>query len=198
MEQALQQAFLATDQEFIRDEDVDHVGTTAVAAVLSSNAIWLANVGDSRAILCRANAAVPATSDHDTTRADEVQRIVAGGGKIRGGNRVLGALPMTRAIGDQRLRPHVIPNPEVTIMQRQAEDQLLVMATDGLWGVVSNARVCEVAMAELAAAEAQGVRGCAAMQRVSNELMMAAINSHTRDNVTIVVVDLRRPAVTEA
>jgi protein phosphatase 2C len=107
---------------------------------------------------------------------------------------VLGALPMTRAIGDQRLRPHVIPNPEVTIMARQAEDQLLVMATDGLWGVMSNSRVCEVAMAELVASEAEGVQGCAAMQRVSDKLMVAAVDSHTRDNVTIVVVDLRRPA----
>jgi hypothetical protein len=162
VEQALHCAFLATDQDFISDEDSDHIGTTAVAAVVSSSALWLANAGDSRAIVCRAGAPVAATSDHNTSRCaalalapragvrrgcgagparclpsalgtwptsphpalpafgcrqDEVARIVAGGGRIKGGRMVLGALPMTRAIGDQRLRPHVIPDPEVRAVQ---------------------------------------------------------------------------------
>jgi protein phosphatase 2C len=79
----------------------------------------------------------------------------------------------------------------VTIMQRQAGDQLLVIATDGLWGVVSNERACEVALSELQAAEGSGLAGCEAMQRVSQRLMAAAVEGQTRDNVTVVVVDLR-------
>lgn len=42
----------------------DHVGSTAVVAVVEPTRIIVANCGDSRAVLCRDGVAVPLSSDH--------------------------------------------------------------------------------------------------------------------------------------
>ena len=48
-------------------------------------------------------------------------------------NRVMGELAISRAIGDHKLRPFVIAEPEVTRMIRRPDDEMLIMASDGLW-----------------------------------------------------------------
>lgn len=53
------------------------------------------------------------------------------------GHRVMGVLAMSRAIGDHCLRPYVIPDPEITVLSRSAEDEVLLLASDGLWDVMS-------------------------------------------------------------
>ena len=47
------------------------VGTTAVVALVGSRMIYVANCGDSRAVLCRAGGALPLTDDHKAAREDE-------------------------------------------------------------------------------------------------------------------------------
>lgn len=42
----------------------DHVGSTAVVAVVNSTHIVVANCGDSRAVLCRNGVPIPLSSDH--------------------------------------------------------------------------------------------------------------------------------------
>jgi hypothetical protein len=67
-------------------------------------------------------------------------RIKAAGGRVvfsSGSHRVMGMLAMSRAIGDHFLRPYVIAEPEVACMERTLQDEVLVLATDGLWDVFS-------------------------------------------------------------
>ena len=45
-----------------------------------SGQLWVANVGDSRAVLCRAGDAMALSTDHKADRADEVDRIRKAGG----------------------------------------------------------------------------------------------------------------------
>ena len=50
------------------------------------------------------------------------------------GARVFGVLAMSRAIGDSYLKPYVIPDPEVRVLERKdGEDEFLILASDGLW-----------------------------------------------------------------
>uniref|UniRef100_J3M7U3 protein-serine/threonine phosphatase n=1 Tax=Oryza brachyantha TaxID=4533 RepID=J3M7U3_ORYBR len=79
----------------------DHVGSTAVVAVVGPNRVVVANSGDSRAVLCRAGVPVPLSVDHKPDRPDELERIQAAGGRVIywDGARVLGVLAMSRAIG---------------------------------------------------------------------------------------------------
>lgn len=69
------------------------------------------------------------------------ERVQAAGGTVLNhcGLRVMGILQCTRAIGDKDLRQYgVIPTPDVLSLPRTGQDEFLVLATDGLWDVVSN------------------------------------------------------------
>lgn len=50
-------------------------GTTAVAALAEGDTMWLAHVGDSRAVLCEGGVAFPLTRDHTPELAEETQRV---------------------------------------------------------------------------------------------------------------------------
>lgn len=54
----------------------DHVGSTAVVAVVASDCIVVANCGDSRAVLCRKGVPVPLSSDHKATNTRIIQNLV--------------------------------------------------------------------------------------------------------------------------
>lgn len=115
LEDALKEAFLRTDEEFAADGSAAMVGSTAVVALVGSKKMWLANCGDSRAVLSRGGKAIQLTDDHKPEREDEAARVEKAGGQVLfwNGHRVMGVLAMSRAIGDHGLRPYVIPEPEV-------------------------------------------------------------------------------------
>ena len=69
------------------------------------------------------------------------ERVVAAGGRVlnNSGLRVMGVLQCTRAIGDRDLQPFgVIPVPDVLSLPRTGQEEFLILATDGLWDVLSN------------------------------------------------------------
>ncbi|KAJ8448661.1 hypothetical protein Cgig2_010548 [Carnegiea gigantea] len=122
-------------------------GSTATVAVVTPRHIIVANCGDSRAVLYRRGRAIALSVDHKPDRADELARIEAAGGRVifMNGARVQGILAMSRAIGDKFLKPVVISEPEITITRRHQEDECLILASDGLWDVISNELACKVA-----------------------------------------------------
>ncbi|CAO2182367.1 unnamed protein product [Urochloa humidicola] len=201
----------------------DHVGSTAVVAVVSPTHVVVANAGDSRAVLSRAGAPVPLSVDHKPDRPDELARIEAAGGRVIywDGARVLGVLAMSRAIGDGYLKPFVSSEPEVTVTERTDEDECLILASDGLWDVVTNGMACEVVRACFrsngppapaarpdgvapAAAGADAEDGSGVVKGVSKAdsdkacsdaamlLAKLALARRSADNVSVLVVDLRR------
>jgi len=194
IESALTHAFTRTDAEFAAaDGDAASlVGTTAVVALVGSRRLYVANCGDSRAVLCRGGAALPLTDDHKAAREDETARVEAAGGQILfwNGVRVMGVLAVSRAIGDHCLRPFVIARPEVTILQRRPDDELLILASDGLWDVLSNAEAVTLARRCVARARQRGATRAAAARIAATVLTRAAVDRGSRDNVTVVVVDL--------
>lgn len=190
----------------LQSPECDAVGSTAVVAIVTPEKIIVANCGDSRAVLCRKGKAVPLSSDHKPDRPDELKRIQAAGGRVIfwDGPRVLGVLAMSRAIGDNYLKPYVSCEPEVTVTERTPDDDCLILASDGLWDVVSNDTACGVARMCLkgkngsqAAAESSsgGLTGEISDQACSDASMLLtklALARHSTDNVSVVVVDLRR------
>lgn len=186
----------------------DAVGSTAVVAVVTPEKIVVSNCGDSRAVLCRNGVAIPLSVDHKPDRPDELERIEEAGGRVIywDGARVLGVLAMSRAIGDNYLKPYVIPEPEVTVTERTADDECLILASDGLWDVVSNDIACSVARMCLSSQEvpspprspgselnvARGESSDKACSDASVLLTKLALARRSTDNVSVVVVDLRR------
>lgn len=123
------------------------------------------------------------------------------------GPRVLGVLAMSRAIGDNYLKPYVISEPEVTITERSSGDECLILATDGLWDVVSNDTACSVARMCLQCRKPPspprspgndvtvtevGESSDKACSDASILLTKLALARHSSDNVSVVVIDLRK------
>lgn len=108
------------------------------------------------------------------------------------------------------MKPYVSCVPEVMITERTAEDDCLILASDGLWDVVSNETACGLARMCLRgrshAPPSPEVALEGKMEEVATEmsdkacsdasmlLMKLALARHSPDNVSVVVVDLKRRA----
>ncbi|KAF6134775.1 hypothetical protein GIB67_002176 [Kingdonia uniflora] len=57
-------------------------GSTTVTAVMVGNYIYVANLGDSRAVISKAGQAIPLSEDHKPNRSDERKRIENAGGVV--------------------------------------------------------------------------------------------------------------------
>ena len=119
-------------------------GTTALVALLANNELIVANVGDSRGVMCdRQGRTIPLSYDHKPHLSQERKRIKKAGGFItfNGVWRVAGVLATSRAIGDFPLkdRNFLIADPDIQIFNLgDIQPQFLILATDGLWDAFSN------------------------------------------------------------
>ena len=75
-----------------------------------------------------------------------------------------GILNVSRALGDSDLKRWVVSDPFVRELQLTSEDAFMVLATDGLWDVISNEGAVEVAE--------QGGDAQTAAQMLMEEAMM--------------------------
>jgi protein phosphatase 1B len=151
---AIHSGFLKLDHK-MRDipelaSGADKSGTTAVCAFISNENVYIANCGDSRAVLCRNGVPVFSTQDHKPILPTEKKRIVNAGGSVMV-QRVNGSLAVSRALGDYdyknvselgQCEQLVSPEPEIFCQERDGQDYFLVLACDGVWDVMSNEAVC--------------------------------------------------------
>lgn len=99
---------------------------------------------------------------------------------------------MVYGLGDWYLRPWIIPVPEITFATRSDEDECLILASDGLWDVMSNQEVGEVARRLLRRRRRSMVNDeVSAAQAVADNLTEIAIGRNSSDNISIIVVDLK-------
>lgn len=73
-ESALTVAFEEADKAFLRKSNVERLddGSTGLVSLIRGNALYVAHIGDSRAILCDAGRVCALTKDH--TPIDETER----------------------------------------------------------------------------------------------------------------------------
>ncbi|XP_076949734.1 protein phosphatase 2C 77-like isoform X2 [Bidens hawaiensis] len=172
----------------------DIVGSTAVTVVLSGCQIIVSNCGDSRAVLCRGIETIPLTIDQKPDREDELLRIEAQDGKVINWNgaRVFGVLAMSRSIGDHHLRPWVISVPEISFTTRTEDDECLIIASDGLWDVMTNNEVGEMARRIFRRRRRYAAAGeSTAAQTLADSLTEIAVGRNSSDNISVIVVDLK-------
>lgn len=95
--------------------------------------------------------------------------------------RVLGVLATSRALGDYPLKEGniVIADPDVQVFDMDVvKPKFMVLATDGVWDVFSNEEVVEFVAQSLD----KPLHG-------AKELVQAAYNRGSSDNITAIVVD---------
>ncbi|KAG8376129.1 hypothetical protein BUALT_Bualt09G0031200 [Buddleja alternifolia] len=179
-------------------------GTTAVIALLVDNQILVANVGDSKALLCSKDAqssqnggslhlsSIELTRDHNALISEERARIEAAGGFIIDWDvpLVMGHFPMTRAIGDVPLKRYgIIAEPEVTGWQPlSANDSYLIVASDGIFESLSPKDVCNLL---------EGDRDKSSINHLPSQhestadfIVQTAYVKGSSDNLSVVVVPL--------
>lgn len=85
-------------------------------------------------------AAVALSDDHKPARNDEHDRIEDAGGAViwAGTWRVSGVLAVSRAFGDRPLKRYVISRPDVRHVDVGTGEEMLVLASDGIWDVMTN------------------------------------------------------------
>lgn len=135
----------------------DKSGTTAVCAFISNKQIYIANCGDSRAVLCRNGVPIFSTQDHKPVLPGEKERIQNAGGSVMI-QRVNGSLAVSRALGDYEYKNAknlgqceqlVSPEPEIFSQERHNDDEFLILACDGVWDVMNNEEVCSFVQSRL-------------------------------------------------
>lgn len=181
--EALQKACLQLDAEWLvlaAKGNYDD-GSTAIVAVVESNVLTVCNLGDSRCVLSSGGRAVDMSHDHKPIREDEKQRILDLGGRViyYGTWRVEGILAVSRAFGDRRLKKFVTAEPEIKSRELQEQDDFLILASDGVWDVLSSQAAVDI------------VSKASTPQQAAALLTDAAYSRGSLDNITSLVIDLR-------
>lgn len=175
-------------------------GSTTTIIVRRDNNLYIAHVGDSRAVLCKLDennkpTAIPLTRDHSPGLEEEKKRIESMGGEVRrlcenSPLRVFGqgagypGLAMSRAIGDESAKNFgVIPEPEVSCVKLDNSDVFFVIASDGVWEFLSNEDIVNIIYK----------RGKSKTGRAANEVAEIAFKTwleyehNTSDDITCVI-----------
>lgn len=76
-------------------------------------------------------------------------------------------------------------------MTRSDEDECLILASDGLWDVMSNEEVGEVARRILRRMRRMVSGDTSPAQAVADNLRQRALSKNSPDNISIIVVDLK-------
>lgn len=180
---AISETYQKTDSDFLESESnaFRDDGSTASTAVLVGGHLYVANVGDSRAVISKAGKAMALSVDHKPNRTDERKRIENAGGVViwAGTWRVGGVLAMSRAFGNRLLKPFVVAEPEIQEELVDGDLESLVLASDGLWDAVENEEAVSLAKTE------------DVPESAARKLTEIAYSRGSADNITCIVVQFQ-------
>jgi len=158
---ALITSFMTFDEELKSQSSTqynDSSGTTAVSVLMQGNKIYCANVGDSRAIASVRGHPQLLSFDHKPQHDRERKRIEAAGGFVEN-FRVNGNLALSRAFGDFSFKKNssltaeeqiVTAHPDIIMKEVTDDHEFIVLASDGIWDVMTNQDVVEFIRAKFA------------------------------------------------
>jgi len=178
--QVLSRVFIALNSDLEDKVWAKQCGTTAVVAYFKGSNLYIANVGDTRAVLCRNGTAQRLSVDHKPTVGEEVARIQSLDGGLVINGRVQGMLSVTRALGDSQLSPWVSPEPFVTHVSLTPSDEFVILACDGVWDVITD----EEAVSIIKHTEAE----TGSAQEAAQKLMNESYGRGSTDNITVLVI----------
>lgn len=186
IKKAMTDAFLQIDATLREQISFCSAGSTANVVVITKTHIVCINLGDSRAVLLTTDEdgddyIVQLSSDHKPNLEAEKARIEASGGVVLYPHgycpRVDGTLAVSRALGDLKFKTpiewspelqKVTAVPEVFAWKQTLADKQIVVASDGLWDVVSNYEAMTMTTPE--------------------HLIERATQKGSQDNITVIVL----------
>jgi len=201
---SLQQA----EFEFNRIAEAEDLtdGSTVAVAIIDGARLVVGSVGDSELVLSRDGKAIPLCEVHNPSKNPaEAQRVQREGGVLVDARVAHPLAPqayslaLSRAIGDfpfkspQLTRGHpsgVSSEPDVHEFALTCGDEFLIIACDGLWDVLSHQEAVDSALAALRATDDP--------QAVAERLVAEAYARGSTDNISVLLVTLRRWEVVQA
>ncbi|CAI8606919.1 unnamed protein product [Vicia faba] len=177
---SVKRAYSVTDSTILeKSGELGKGGSTAVTAILiNCQKLVVANIGDSRAVLSENGLAIPLSVDHEpTTESDDI--------KNRGGfvsnfpgdvARVDGQLAVSRAFGDKSLKIHMTSEPHVTVKMIDDGGEFVILASDGLWKVMSNQEAVDA------------IKDIKDARAAAKHLTEEALNRRSSDDISCIVV----------
>ncbi|KAL5013947.1 hypothetical protein ScPMuIL_008217 [Solemya velum] len=143
MKKTLIDVFKKTDEDFLKEASQRKPswkdGTTATFVLVINDIVYVANLGDSEALLCRykedtqKSIPISLTTNHNPSVYGERVRIQKVGGTVREG-RIMGILEISRSIGDGQFKKHGVSCvPDVKKCILTDADRFILVACDGLW-----------------------------------------------------------------
>ena len=190
----------------------DKSGSCAVVVLIVGDICYVANLGDSRAVMSGEGGGkvYPLSKDHKPNDVAERQRIEKAGGRIYqssaqigpnqqilGPYRILpGRLSVCRSFGDFEAKvveyggnPEVlIANPEIRAFKIHSEYDFILMASDGIFDKLNNREVVQCVLAGINQRLVADVhRMCGAGVE---SVMVSALNKRTMDNISVVIIAL--------
>ncbi|KAL8274400.1 hypothetical protein Esti_001722 [Eimeria stiedai] len=173
-------------------------GCTALTVCVTPTSIVVANVGDSRCVLCRGSEILELSQDHKPQLAEERIRIYAAGGYLEMG-RVNGNLNLSRALGDLAYKSDCTLPPEkqilsgspdiVSVQRDPLNDDFLIIGCDGIWELLSSAEVVEFVRRRIEHTDDL----CQILKDLFDSLLSPnpALFEYGCDNMTAFIVDLK-------
>ena len=169
---------------------------------LGKTQVFVAHVGDCRAVLCNDGVAVQLTEDHKPAVKAEKARIEAAGGWVQNG-RVNGSLGVSRAFGDIQFKvftetpgyingqenlmgsiwganQQVVSKPDFKHFIVEKPFEFIILACDGLWDVFDCQEAVNFVRKRLAVTRN--------VDKTAQELIQKAIKRGTQDNTSVVIV----------
>ena len=206
--QAFKDVFNTVDR-ILPDNGIDcfHSGSTAVVVLMRDNRLHIANAGDSRAVMAKKNRdgmtiAYDLSEDQNPNHPVEQARIEAAGGFVSPPPeeglsarvwldpefRQVG-LAMGRSIGDHAVSGvGVIAEPEVTTYEVTADDEFMILASDGVWEFITSSEAVGIVQRYL---DRGAHKACEELIEVAKQRWRDEEGDY-RDDITAVVVRVHK------
>lgn len=192
----------------MRNENSDianTTGCTACVALITKNKIYVANSGDSRAVLCKGGKAVDMSEDHKPDNPKEKARIEKAKGFVED-NRVNGILNLSRSLGDLEykknpdLKPDeqlVISRPDIKEEEIKADSDFLLIACDGIWDCLTSQKACDYVKEKMAKSSPSksGVKFTSVIEAMLDSILAPDVASSQGigcDNMSCILVQFKK------
>ncbi|KAK6795715.1 hypothetical protein RDI58_009170 [Solanum bulbocastanum] len=200
---AILEGFRRTDESLLQESTKGgwQDGAAAVCVWVLGSKVFVANIGDAKAILARSSPTdglnntsdgstpiktIVLTREHKAIYPQERARIQKAGGSVSSNGRLQARLEVSRAFGDRQFKKvGVIAIPDVHSFDLTERDHFIILGCDGLWGVFGPSDAVDFVQNLLK----EGL----SVKAVSRRLVREAVRERQcKDNCSAVVIAFRK------